>query len=89
MDAIQIGEHIIVGASILHSFLPPWDFLSDYPRAQKAYKLVIYVIGYVALNARSSLYPALSTKDGTITSQITKTNGGGGHDVAQKDRPST
>jgi len=70
VDAVQIAEHVIVGASILHNFLPPWDFLNDYPQAQKAYKLVIYVVGYVALNARSTLYPSLSTKDGTQPSNL-------------------
>jgi hypothetical protein len=43
--------------------MPPWDFLSDFPRAQKYYKVVIYVIGYVAGNARSTVYRSISVQN--------------------------
>lgn len=59
-----IGGTIIV-CSILHSTLPPWDFLNDFPTLQKYYKLLIYVIGYVALNARSTVYKSISTTQPT------------------------
>jgi hypothetical protein len=85
VDAVQIAEHVIVGASILHNFLPPWDFLNDYPQAQKAYKLSVYVIGYIALNARSSLYPALSTNNGTKKSDIVAAKNGDKDALAKKD----
>lgn len=55
--------------STLHTFLPPWDwdapFLSDFPRAQKLvtgfvrnrwYKLFIYIVGYGAVNFRSTIW---------------------------------
>jgi hypothetical protein len=56
---------VIAVCSAAHSLLPPWDFLNEYPRAQRAYKLLIYIVGYVALNARSTMYPILSTGNGT------------------------
>lgn len=67
-------EHIIVGCSILHNFLPPWEAFNEFPTLRKYYKLFIYLIGYVALNARSTFNPSLSTADGTKPS--TATNGG-------------
>lgn len=67
----------IVVCSILHTFLPPWDFLADFPRAQKYYKILIYVIGYIAGNARSTVYKSLSTSEGTVVSSAAlKSNGG-------------
>lgn len=62
--------HIIVACAIAHSLLPPWDFLDQFPTAQKYYKLFIYVIGYVALHGRSTVYQSIST------TQNNKTNGG-------------
>lgn len=50
----------IVVCSLLHTFLPPWDFLADFPRAQKYYKAFVYVIGYIAMNARSTVYSSIS-----------------------------
>lgn len=57
--------HAIVACSVLHSVLPPWDFLNDFPNAQKIYKVLIYVIGYVALNGRSTVYRSISTTNGS------------------------
>ena len=57
---LDIATETVVVCSILHNFLPPWDFLADFPRAQKYYKLVIYIIGYVALNARSTVYRSIA-----------------------------
>jgi hypothetical protein len=63
----------IVTASALHNILPPWDwdaaFLSDFPGVRKAvlrivhnrwYKMSVYAVGYVALNARSTLWQSIS-----------------------------
>jgi hypothetical protein len=63
--------HIIVACSVAHSLLPPWDFLDQFPTAQKYYKVFIYVIGYVALNGRSTVYRSIST-----ASTNGKANGG-------------
>ncbi len=42
-------------ASLLHTFLPPWDFLADFPTAQKYYRAFIYFIGYIAVSGRSTV----------------------------------
>lgn len=65
----DVLSRTIVVCSLLHTFLPPWDFLSPWPRAQKAYKATIYVIGYIAINARSTVYQSVSTDDGQHASQ--------------------
>lgn len=59
----DIAGSAVIGCSILHTFLPPWDFLNDFPRAQKYYKLVVYVIGYVAINGRSTVYKSISQQN--------------------------
>lgn len=59
---LDIATETVVVCSILHNFLPPWDFLNDFPRAQKYYKLAIYLIGYVALNARSTVYKSIAVQ---------------------------
>jgi hypothetical protein len=66
---------LIAGAvsSVLHSVLPPWDWeveaLADFPNAQRIvirlvrnrwYKLLIYICGYIAFNARSSIWRSIS-----------------------------
>lgn len=65
----NIYAQVCTICSLLHSALPPWDFLADFPRTQKVYKVIIYIIGYIALNARSTLYKSISVSNGT--------NGGG------------
>ena len=76
-DLLKTGTEIIAGASLLHTFLPPWEAFNDYPSIQKPYKLIVYIVGYVALNGRSTIYPALSTKSGTQVAPIVdKVNGG-------------
>jgi len=59
---IDILTRTVFIASILHSALPPWDFLNDFPKAQKVYKAAIYLIGYIAINARSTVYKSISTE---------------------------
>lgn len=63
------GAGAIVISSVLHTFLPPWEILNDFPTAQKYYKVLVYSIGYIAGNARSTVYKSISVNNG-------KTNGG-------------
>lgn len=51
--------------SLLHSLLPPWDGFADFPRFQKYYKAFVYVIGYMGVNARSTVYKSIATSNGT------------------------
>ena len=67
VDLVKLGTEIVTGASILHTLLPPWDAFNDFPKAQKYYRLFIYIVGYAALNGRSTVYQSIST---------TKSNGG-------------
>jgi hypothetical protein len=75
---VKTGTEVIAAASLLHTILPPWEALNDFPMAQKYYKLAIYLVGYVALNGRSTVYPALSTASGTKPSAavLQAANGG-------------
>ena len=57
---LNIITAITFGASILHTFLPPWEFLNDFPMVQKYYKALVYFIGYVAISGRSTAYKSLS-----------------------------
>lgn len=57
---IDIVTKTVFVCSILHTMLPPWDILSEFPWWQKRYKVVVYVIGYVALNGRSTVYQKIS-----------------------------
>jgi hypothetical protein len=61
----DIGFDIIVGCSIAHSVLPPWDndALKPFPRLQGGYRLFIYVVGYIGLNARSTIYKSISVNN--------------------------
>lgn len=65
---ITVGTEVVAACSVLHTILPPWDFLNDFPTAQKFYKVFIYLVGYAALNGRSTVYPSLSTKEGQMPS---------------------
>jgi hypothetical protein len=64
-----IYTNVCTICSFLHATLPPWDFLAPYPRIQNAYKVFIYVIGYVALNARSTVYKSISVTNGPQSPQ--------------------
>ena len=64
----EAGLRLVVTCSVLHNVLPPWEAFTDFPTAQKYYKLLIYLIGYVALNLRSTVYSNISTANGTKTS---------------------
>jgi hypothetical protein len=53
-----------VGCSVAHSFLPPWDAdaFKPFPGFVKYYKVFIYIVGYVAINMRSTVYKSISTQ---------------------------
>jgi len=65
MDHLEhLALAIPVVASVLHTFLPPWEAFSDFPGLQRYYKLFVYLVGYVGLNARSTVWKSLSTNSG-------------------------
>lgn len=61
---MAISEHslidavtkIVVGASVVHMFLPTQDWLDDFPTAQKYYKAFVKLVGCVAI-AKSAIRP--------------------------------
>ena len=61
---INVVTGIVFVASILHSTLPPWDAepFQQFPSFVKYYKILIYLIGYIAINARSTIYKSISTQ---------------------------
>jgi hypothetical protein len=61
-EAKDVGLSVVVGCSVAHTFLPPWDAdaIKAFPRFQKVYRLVIYFLGYVAINFRSTVYKSIS-----------------------------
>lgn len=68
-NLLDIGTETVAVCSILHTVLPPWEALSDFPAAQKYYKLLIFFIGYLALNGRSTIYKNISTDSGQTPSK--------------------
>jgi len=68
-DLMKMTTEVVAASSLAHTLLPPWEAFADFPRVQKYYKLFVYIVGYAALNGRSTVYPTLSTKDGTGTSK--------------------
>lgn len=80
VDLIKLGTTLVTVASFIHTILPPWEAFNDFPRVQKYYKVLVYIIGYAALNGRSTVYPSLSTNDGkqqskAVINGAAKTNG--------------
>ena len=65
VDWFSVGAKTVAVCSLLHTFAPPWDFLNDFPQAQKVYKAFIYLVGYVALNGRSTVYQKISVNNPT------------------------
>ena len=65
IDVLKILTEVVAGSSVVHTILPPWEAFNDFPVAQKYYKLLVYIVGYIALNGRSTVYPSLSTKSGS------------------------
>lgn len=58
----DIAMDVIVSCSVLHTFLPPWDAdaFQPFPTFTKYYKVFIYLVGYVGINARSTVYKSIS-----------------------------
>jgi hypothetical protein len=69
----SLWTSIVTICSAAHTFLPPWEAFNEFPTLQKYYKLFIYLIGYVALNGRSTVYPSLSTQSGQAPSKASQT----------------
>lgn len=61
----DVAFDVIVGCSALHTFLPPWDAppFQPFPRFQKYYRVLIYIVGYIGINARSTVYPSISVNN--------------------------
>lgn len=57
---IDVVTEVVFVTSILHTLLPPWDAFGDFPKWQKRYKVFVYIIGYLALNGRSTVYQKIS-----------------------------
>lgn len=52
---------IVIGASVLHTILPPYEQFNDWPRFQGRYKFALIFIQAIAINGRKAmmnLYPA-------------------------------
>ena len=57
-----VVSNLISICSMLHILLPPYETFNDYPRMQKYYKLIVLIIGNIALNKRGdvvNLYPSV------------------------------
>lgn len=76
---VTLGTKVIAGSSVLHSILPPWEAFGDFPRIQKVYKLFVYLVGYVAINWRSTLWKDLSTHEGSEPSKVANGVNGSTH----------
>jgi hypothetical protein len=59
---VDIIARIVLMASICHSTLPPWDAeaFQPFPNFVKFYKVFIYIVGFVAVNGRSTVYQSIS-----------------------------
>lgn len=78
-NLIDIGTEIVAVCSVLHTVLPPWEAFNDFPTLQKYYKLLIFIVGYLALNGRSTVYKNISTDSGQTPSKaVLATQNGGG-----------
>ena len=60
----DIITDVVFLSSLSHSLLPPWDaeVFAPFPTFQKYYKVLVYVIGFMGLNARSTVYRSISTE---------------------------
>ncbi len=76
---VDIIARVVLVASIAHTFLPPWDAdaFQPFPGFVKFYKVLVYVVGYVAINGRSTIYPSISTQtNGGVNESVTHTQQG-------------
>lgn len=64
IDTVKTLTEVVAVSSLLHTILPPWEVFGDFPKVQKFYKLFVYIVGYAALNGRSTVYQSISTKNG-------------------------
>jgi hypothetical protein len=76
---IDLGMRVVVICSLIHTFAPPWDAeaLRPYPKLKDGYRLFIYLVGYVALNARSTIYKSISVQNPESPNANVKTLNGG------------
>lgn len=78
MDIHAVKDYVEDGVMVsiaLYNFLPPWELFADYPRLQKAYKLLISIVGWTSGTQRSRVYGSISTKDGTQASEAAQKPG--------------
>jgi hypothetical protein len=76
LEVVHIVTAITFSASIIHTFfLPPWEVLNDFPRAQKYYKVLVYCIGFVAVSGRSTVMKSISINnpEGVNTTGVSTT----------------
>ena len=68
----DIAFDVVISCSVLHTFLPPYDAdaISQFPTFQKYYRLLIYLVGYIGINARSLVWKQISTDSGTRVSDV-------------------
>lgn len=73
-----VYANVVTVCTWLHNILPPWEFLDQFPTAQKYYKLLVYLIGYAAGSARSTIWSSISTNDGKQPSEAAQKKNGAG-----------
>ena len=61
VTVFHIALRVVAASSVAHIFLPPYDVFNDFPRFQKYYKLLVAVVGYLALNARGKVIQAYAS----------------------------
>lgn len=66
---LDIATRAVAICSVLYTILPPFEVFNDFPSVQKFYKVLLAFVGGIAVNARSKVYPSLSTSNGNTTSQ--------------------
>lgn len=67
-SAFHIISVVVIGSSVLYTILPPFEVFNDFPRFQKYYKVIVYTVKYIGLNARSVINPSIQTAEGTKVS---------------------
>jgi len=58
----DLASDVMIISSALHTFLPPYDAEAfiPFPKFQKYYKLIIYLLGYTGVNFRSTVYKSIA-----------------------------
>lgn len=58
----DIAGGVVMGCSLLYSFLPPYETFDGYPRFQKFYKVFTQIIArWGGLNLKSVVYPQIKS----------------------------